>query len=72
MNRFSDRSSILLVSTIPDHHLMKVKWWSFLIFKGMYFICKTENIKNIEGYGDIALKQVKTDGFLVCLDLTYP
>ena len=48
--RSSDRGSIPLASTIPDHHLMKVKWGSFLIFKGMYFICKTENIKNIEGY----------------------
>lgn len=37
---------------------MKVKWWSFLILKRMYFSCKTENIKNIEGYGDIALKHI--------------
>ena len=37
---------------------MKVKWWSFLILKGMYFTCKTKDIKNIEGYGDIALKYI--------------
>ncbi len=37
---------------------MKIKWWSFLIFKGMHFACKTKDIKTIEGYGDIALKYI--------------
>ena len=56
--RFSDRSSTLLGSTIPDHHLMKVKWWFFFYRTATVTDTDIYHIKDLEDYGDIVLKNI--------------
>ena len=55
-DEFSDTGSIPVASTIPDHHLMKVKWWFFFYRTATVTDTDIYHIKDLEDYGDIVLK----------------
>ena len=46
----SDRGSIPLTSTIPDHHLMQIKWWFFLYHPASITDTDINHIKDLEDY----------------------
>ena len=47
-----------LGSTIPDHHLMKVKWWFFFYRTATVTHTDIYHIKDLEDYGNIVLKNI--------------
>ena len=47
-----------LGSTIPDHHLMQIKWWFFFYHSATIADMDIYHIKDLEDYGDIVLKNI--------------